>query len=101
MARGKQAAVGDERVSQNGYRYVKTPQGWRLKHQIILEEKLGRPLAENERCRFEDQDRTNLDPDNLSVYLVAQQSKGKRRAYLEMKIEELQSELDRLNEEES
>jgi hypothetical protein len=100
VARGKQATIGDERTSQNGYQYVKTPQGWRLKHQIILEEKLGRPLAENERCRFNDGNRNNLDPDNLTVYRKASQTTGKRKAWLEAKIEELQAELDALNEEE-
>lgn len=98
MARGKQASIGDERTSQNGYLYIKTPQGWRLKHQIILEEKLGRPLADNERCCFEDGDRTNLDPENLSVYIKASQTRGKRKAWLEAKIEELQAELDLLSE---
>jgi hypothetical protein len=98
MARGKQATIGDTRVSQNGYHYTKTPQGWRLTHQLVLEEKLGRPLADNERCRFNDGDRNNRHPDNLSVYKVAEQSKGKRKAWLESKIEELQAELDSLNE---
>jgi hypothetical protein len=98
MARGQQAAVGETRVSQNGYHYTKTPQGWRLTHQLVLEHKLGRELAQDERCRFEDGDRTNLSPENLNVYKKRGQSKGKRRAWLESKIEELQAELDQLVE---
>jgi hypothetical protein len=66
--RGKASTVGDTRVSLNGYHYTRTTEGWQLTHRLIAEEKLGRPLRENERIRFVDNDRTHLDPDNIHVY---------------------------------
>jgi hypothetical protein len=73
--------------------------GWRLKHQIIAEKALGRPLRENERCKFRDNDRTNLDPSNIEVVLKREKSNGTKRAQLEAKIEQLQAELAELDEE--
>lgn len=98
MPRGNAAVVGTERVSQNGYLYVKTPQGWKLKHQIVVEELMGRPLDKDERVKFKDGDRTNLDPFNLVVYIVKEKSKAARIAEIEAKIEALQAELDTLKE---
>src|SRR4051812_28467979 len=98
MPRGSAAAVGTERVSQNGYRYVKEPQGWKLVHQVVAERTLGRALLPNERVKFKDGDRTNLDPDNILVYTSRERSKASRIAELEAKIEELQAELDELRE---
>lgn len=63
----KRSKVGDTNISANGYSYTKTEQGWRLTHHLIAEEKLGRPLHEGERVYFVDNDRTNLDPDNVEV----------------------------------
>jgi len=67
--RGRRSQVGDTRVSLNGYHYTRTEDKWELTHRLIAEEKLGRPLAEDERIRFADNDRTNLDPDNIVVYI--------------------------------
>lgn len=69
MSKGKRASIGDETVNANGYCTVKTSTGWRFKHHIVAEEKLGRPLADNERVLFRDGDRSNLDPKNLEVVL--------------------------------
>jgi hypothetical protein len=68
--RGKASSIGDTRVSLNGYHYTRTETGWQLTHRLVAEEKLGRPLRENERIRFVDNDRTNLDSDNIVVYVT-------------------------------
>lgn len=70
MPRGQKSQVGEERVAPNGYRYIRMRHGWELKHRVIVENRLGRPLGDDERIRFADNDRTNLHPDNLIVYKV-------------------------------
>lgn len=67
MSKGKRAVVGDENVSANGYTYVKTSTGWILKHWLVAEEKLGRPITKSDRVSFKDRDRTNFDPDNIII----------------------------------
>ena len=67
MSKGRQAKIGAENVAANGYAYVKTASGWRLKHHIVAEQKLGRPLEKGERVSFADNDRTNFDPANIIV----------------------------------
>jgi uncharacterized small protein (DUF1192 family) len=94
--RGKASKIGDTRTSPNGYHYTRTPQGWKTTHTILMETKLGRPLAANERVRFVDNDKTNLDPDNLKVFTVREGSKARRIAQLKAKIEDLQAQLAEL-----
>jgi hypothetical protein len=66
--RGYRSPVGTERIAPNGYTYVQTPKGQRLKHHIIAEKKFGRPInTDVERVIFIDLDRTNFDPDNIDV----------------------------------
>lgn len=98
MARGKKANVGDERVAPNGYAYIRTETGWRLKHHVIAEEQLGRPLRVDERVVFHDGDRKNLKPSNIRVMLKGKASLRRRKAQLEARIEELKAELDDINQ---
>jgi hypothetical protein len=65
MPRGVLSKVGDETVNANGYTQVKTEEGWRGKHTVILETKLGRKLKPGESARFADGDKSNLNPDNI------------------------------------
>ena|SRR5438105_1198768 len=67
MARGAISELGTENVSQNGYTYVKTEDGWKLKHHIIAEKKIKRPLEKNERAFFKDGDKTNFKPSNIEI----------------------------------
>ena len=102
MARGQKAKVGDTRTAPNGYHYTRTKTGWVLTHRITAERKLGRPLAENERVRFIDGDRSNFrDPDNLDIYEVRKGSVAKRRAQLEARKEAIEAELAELESLES
>jgi len=96
MARGKKSKIGDTRISANGYHYTRTRTGWTLTHRLVAEDKIGRTLTPEERVRFLDGDRTNLNPDNLDVYEIKQASREKKRARIEARIEELQAQLNEL-----
>jgi hypothetical protein len=92
--RGEKSEVGATRVSANGYHYTKLESGWELTHRIVVAEQiLGRPLQDDERVRFADGDRTNLDPKNLEVYRVRQTSRERRRAQLLARRQEIDAEL--------
>lgn len=67
--KGSRAQLGDENVAVNGYRYVKTSTGWRLKHHLVAEKILDRALLPTERAYFKDKDRTNFTPSNIGVAL--------------------------------
>jgi hypothetical protein len=100
MARGKAVADGATRVSQNGYHYTKTGGKWRLTHHIVAEQILGRPLREDERVSFKDpKQRLNLEPSNIVISEKGQGSIRRRKAQLEVRIAELQAELDEINKE--
>lgn len=95
MPRGVLSKDGDTHVSANGYHYRRVNGKWRAEHHLIAEQKLGRPLRENEMARFIDGDRNNLSPDNIEV-VVKKLSLDGRIATLEAKIMELQAERDKL-----
>lgn len=99
MARGRKAKIGDTRTAPNGYHYTRTAAGWILTHRLILSKHLGRSLLSNERIRFVDGDRTNLSLENLDVYITKKSSADTRIARLEVKKDEIMSELLDLYEE--
>jgi hypothetical protein len=98
MARGKAAKEGDTRVAPNKYHYTRTATEWRLTHHIIAEQKLGRPLRDDERVSFKDRNRNNLSPDNLIIQVQGSGSVARRRAQIVARMSELQAELDSLPE---
>jgi len=63
---------------------------------MLVELDMDRGLQKNERVKFLDGDRTNLDLSNLEVYRVRQKTRHQRIAHLESRIEELTAELDEL-----
>lgn len=90
MARGTTSPIGTERVAPNGYHYRKTENdGWQLIHRLLAEEKLGRKLAENEYATFLDNDKDNLDPDNVIVRIRGRKSLARRLAQVEARLQEL------------
>lgn len=93
MARGTRATVGQETISKNGYHYTRTETGWVLTHRLIAEQKLGRPLAENERASFADNDRKNLDPSNIVVSTKRTATLRKQIARHKAKIKDLQAQV--------
>jgi hypothetical protein len=68
VPRGFRSEVGEQRITQNGYRQIRTERGWEFLHRVVAEEKLGRPLEEGERVTFKDRDPLNCDPDNIETY---------------------------------
>lgn len=96
--RGKKSSVGDTRLSPNGYSYTRKVNGWLLTHRILVEEDLGRPLRYDERVSFRDGNRANLSLGNLEVRKVKESTKGKKRARIEARIEELQAQLALLDD---
>lgn len=97
MSRGRKAEVGTTKISPNGYHYTRTQSGWELTGRVIGAMKLGRALKPNERVRFLDGNRLNLDPENIEVRKVSIVT-DKRKANLEIKIQELQAQLAELEE---
>lgn len=91
MPKGELDVMGTERVRQNGYTEVKTPQGWRYKHHLVAEEKLGRKLLSTERVLFVDKDKTNFDPDNLEV--VTSNAKKNKISLLQNRLDKVESEV--------
>jgi hypothetical protein len=91
--RGKAVEDGTTRVSQNGYHYTKVDGCWRLTHHLIAEEEiLGRPLEPDEMVRFIDK-KTDLRKENIRVIKKGKTSLRARKAALEARIEDLQTEL--------
>jgi hypothetical protein len=90
MSKGKKAELGTENVSANGYTWVKVPTGWRLKHHLIAEERLGRKIdTKTERVTFADGDRTNFAADNILVgkkNIRVDQTYDRRRQAIEDKV---------------
>jgi hypothetical protein len=98
MARGKQAKIGDENIAANGYHYIRTASGWRLKHHLIAEEKYGRFVdTTKEMVVFDDRNRENFNPDNIIIKPKSVGSDAKKRARIEARIQELQAELNDLD----
>jgi hypothetical protein len=91
MVRGTPTSIGERRVSQNGYDYTRCENGWVLTHRLIAEQKLGRPLGEDERVAFVDGDRTNLDPNNVTVSTKRTTSIKRQIAKNKVKIQELRA----------
>ena len=94
--RGQKSSPGDTRIAKNKYHYTCTPDGWVLTHRMLVELDMGRSLNGDERVKFLDGDRTNLDLSNLKVYRVRQKTRQQRISRLESRIEELTIELEEL-----
>lgn len=60
--------VGSERISKDGYVEVKVeePRKWRFKHLVVWEEHYG-PVPDGYIVTFRDNDKTNINPENLML----------------------------------
>lgn len=96
MGRGKNSENGAERKSPNGYWYVKVDGKWRLKHHLVAEKMLGRPLLEDESVRFVTGNKDKLTYDNIKVVKKGKASLRRRLSVVEARIEEYEAERDQL-----
>ena len=60
---------GNEYVGHNGYVYVHVgPRKWMLKHRMVMESHLERPLKRNENVHHKNHDKTDNRIENLKVF---------------------------------
>lgn len=59
--------LGSRQEHADGYWLIKTELGWELEHRVIMAQKLGRPLTENEIVHHVDENKKNNDPENLEL----------------------------------
>jgi hypothetical protein len=96
MPRGIVTPIGTRRLSQNGYWYEKTRDGWQLVSRLVAEEKLGRKLATDEYVGYVDNDRENIEPENIIVRKRGQASVRRRLAQVEARVAEFSALADDL-----
>ena len=96
MPRGGTAEEGATFVNANGYSYTKVAGSWKATAHVVAEQKLGRPLREDEMTRFADGDRANLHPNNITVVKRPSKSVERKKASLQARIAELQAQLAEL-----
>ena len=96
MPRGSESPIGAERWSPNGYLYRKTKDGWRTVHTLLVEERLGRPITQDEYITFADGNKANFDLDNLIVRIRGRSSLRRRLAQVEARLAELTAVRDEL-----
>ena len=101
--RGSRREVGSICYNGKGYALIKIEKegktSWKLYHQVIFEQKMGRPKRPNERLYFIDGDITNLSPDNISSRTLGENNIRRRKRVIEEKIKILQEELNSINKE--
>jgi hypothetical protein len=103
--RGTKEEIGAERISPNGYTYVKVERDgkeqWILKHWLVAEKaRGGDPIDSSvERVAFKDGNKSNLKPDNIVVTPKGKGSARRRIAQIEARIAELTAERDHLKHE--
>ena len=67
--------AGAQRRNNTGYMEIKTTNGaWRLEHRVVMEEKLGRPLAPRENVHHINGQRDDNRPENLELWTRSQPS---------------------------
>ena len=65
--------IGSDRVhKQSGYIEVKTADGWRRQHMVVMEARIGRRLLRSENVHHIDGDKTNNQIENLQLLTSAE-----------------------------
>ena len=99
MPRGVARPIGYEVTMKNGFVKVKTaePDVWTLKHHVVAEQKLGRPLESGERVTLFNSKETRSDPkpEDVLVVKVKPKTQKTKKMTKDSRIEELE---DRVGE---
>lgn len=99
MARGKNASIGDTRISPNGYHYTRIEDKWELTGRLVMEAHLGRKLLPEERVRYKDNNRLNNDIENLTFIVTTPGGPKKELARLYAKRDEINAKIIELEQE--
>jgi hypothetical protein len=78
---------------------VKTENGWRFLHRVVMEEQLGRFLRPDERVRIKNGDKDDLRPENLVLEVGSQAAITNRKTALERKKRKLEWKIRELSDE--
>src|SRR5580704_2921038 len=73
----QRASQGEGYVTKDGYRKIVSDGKLEYEHRVVMERKLGRPLAKGANVHHLDGNRANNDPDNLELW-ITQQPAGQR-----------------------
>lgn len=101
MPRGRPAKIGDRCTNRNGYECVKTPDGWKGIHIVLMEEYLERPLLPTEFVAYKDGHKPPVTLDMIELRTRGDgKSKAARIAAIDARISELEAERAFLDEDE-
>jgi hypothetical protein len=64
--------IGTVQVQGNGYARIKTANGWKPQHRVVMEERLGRPLVSGENVHHLNGIRHDNRDENLELWWAAQ-----------------------------
>lgn len=64
--------IGYTRPGKGGYIWIKTADGWRQQHQVVMEGILGRSLVPGEEVHHKNLQRDDNSPSNLELWLTSQ-----------------------------
>lgn len=68
-AQKRGAVEEDLYISNDGYVQVRTPDGWKAEHRVVMAEMLGRPLKKGESVHHKNGIRTDNSPENLELWV--------------------------------
>lgn len=65
--RGLAKSPDGRKIDAHGYMLVRTPEGWRKEHRVVMEQMLGRPITEEESVHHRNGVKIDNRPENLEL----------------------------------